>query len=189
MVRFYILQLLCVSSIMTQKLYWPDQTRHATFISLGKVPKNVFFLTFPNMDGWGGWFPNRPKPPNHPPKTPQLSRMSPFVFPNLTKNLWWVGGFHTLGKTFRKKSVLFWDLLLNILFSPSQERKGNLKWHALGKRSLFNTCWWSPTFATRLHIFIPSGHATVSLFTIFSQNERRQCPSQARLAANVFLKF
>ena len=187
MVRFYILQLLCVSSIMTQKLYWPDQTRHATFISLGKVPKNVFFLTFPNMDGWGGWFPNRPKTPKSPQKRLSWAECHLLCSQISQKTCGgWVGFTH-LGKLSEKKSVLFWDLLLNILFSPSQERKGNLKWHALGKRSLFNTCWWSPTFATRLHIFIPSGHATVSLFTIFSQNERRQC--KARLAANVFLKF
>ena len=58
------------------------------------------------MGGWGGSFPNRPKKNKSPRKSPFLTRISPFVFPNLTKTLGWVGGFKGLGKFFQKKAFL-----------------------------------------------------------------------------------
>ena len=45
--------------------------------------------SFPNVGGWGGWFPNKVRTPQNPPKSPRKSpfstQISPFVFPNLTK--------------------------------------------------------------------------------------------------------
>ena len=59
--------------------------------------KPVFFgRSLPNMGGWGGWLPNKVQTPQNPPKSPRKSpfstQISPFVFPNLTKTLGWVGG-------------------------------------------------------------------------------------------------
>ena len=58
--------------------------------------KTVFFgRSLPNMGGWGGWLPNKVQTPQNPPKSPRKSpfstRISPFVLPNLTKILGWVG--------------------------------------------------------------------------------------------------
>ena len=50
------------------------------------------------MGGWGVWLPNWPKNPQISPKNAFLTRISPFVFPNLTKTLGWVGVFKDLGK-------------------------------------------------------------------------------------------
>ena len=63
--------------------------------------KNFFWGRFlPNVGGWGDWFPNKVQTHK---KNP--TRISPFVFTNLTKTLGWV---HTFGKTFPKKWFLFW---------------------------------------------------------------------------------
>ena len=51
-----------------------------------------------------------PKKTKSPRKSPFLSRISPFVFPNLTKTLRLVSGFKGLGK-FSQKNVLFWKFL------------------------------------------------------------------------------
>ena len=53
--------------------------------------ENFFFGKFSQMWVDGGWFPNKVR------KSPFLNRISPFVFPNITKNLVWVGGFTHLG--------------------------------------------------------------------------------------------
>ena len=47
-----------------------------------------------------------PNPPKSPRKLPFFTRISPFVFPNLTKTLGWVGVFKDLGK-FSQKNVVF----------------------------------------------------------------------------------
>ena len=61
-----------------------------------KKKKFFFGKSFPNVGGWGGWFPNKVQTPQNPPKLPRkspfLTQISPFVFPNLTKTLVWVGG-------------------------------------------------------------------------------------------------
>ena len=44
--------------------------------------------------------------PKSPQKSSFLTRISPFVFPNLIKTLRWVGGFKDLGK-FSQNSVFF----------------------------------------------------------------------------------
>ena len=57
---------------------------------------NRFFgKVFPNVGGWGGWFPKKVQTPQNPPKlpikkSPFSTQISLFVFPNLTKP-WWVG--------------------------------------------------------------------------------------------------
>ena len=52
--------------------------------------KRFFWRSFPNVGGWGGWFPNKVQTPQNPPKGPQKSpfstQISPFDFPDLTKN-------------------------------------------------------------------------------------------------------
>ena len=55
------------------------------------------------MGGWGGWFPNRLNKVCH----PENRRISPFVFPNLTKALGWVGWFKGLGNFSQIKPFLF----------------------------------------------------------------------------------
>ena len=55
------------------------------------INRRSYDAGFTNMGGWGGWFPNRPKKNKSP-------RISPFVFPNFTKTLEWVGGFKDFGK-------------------------------------------------------------------------------------------
>ena len=50
------------------------------------------------MGGWGCWFPNKVQNSSKSPrKSPLFTRISPFVFPNLTKALGWVGCFKNLG--------------------------------------------------------------------------------------------
>ena len=53
--------------------------------------------------GWVGWLiPKQgPNPPKLPRKLPFSTKISPFVFPNLTKTLGWV---HRFGKTFIKNA-------------------------------------------------------------------------------------
>ena len=48
----------------------------------------------------------RSKPPQITPKIAFLTRITPLVFPNLTKTLGWVGGFTDLGRL-SNKTVLF----------------------------------------------------------------------------------
>ena len=73
-------------------------------LDLGKVSKKkrFFGISFPNVGGWGGWFPNKVQIPQKKTKSPRKSpfstRISPIVFPNLTKTLGWVGGKTDLGK-------------------------------------------------------------------------------------------
>ena len=64
------------------------------------------------MGWWDGWFPNRPK--SHP----------PFVFPNLTKTLRWVGGFTHLGKLLKKG--VFWRPSLSL----EKHSTEYMLWHA-----------------------------------------------------------
>ena len=56
--------------------------------------KRFFGTSFPNVGGWGGWFPNKVQTPQNPTKSPRKSPFStqilPFVFPNITKTLGWV---------------------------------------------------------------------------------------------------
>ena len=88
----------------------------------GSHPKKRFFgKSFPNMGGCGGWFPNKVQ-------TPFLTRISLFVFPNLTKTLGWLGGLNRFGKTFPKKAFIFCgspkalslqELFLNFIQSSS----------------------------------------------------------------------
>ena len=66
---------------------------------LGELPKKKPFFfgrSLPNMGGWGGWLPNKVQTLQNPPKLPRKSpfstQISPFVLPNLTKTLGWVGG-------------------------------------------------------------------------------------------------
>ena len=70
--------------------------------------KVKFGKVFPNVGGWGVWFPNKVQTPQNPPKSPRklpfLTQISPFVFPNLTKTLGWVNRF---GKGFPKKNGFF----------------------------------------------------------------------------------
>ena len=59
--------------------------------------KTVFFWEIFPKCGWVGWLipkqgPNPSKPPQLPRKSPFTTQISPFVFPNLTKTLGWVGG-------------------------------------------------------------------------------------------------
>ena len=88
----------------------------------GPKPKPFFWENFPKY-GWVGWL--IPKPAQNPqitPKTPQLSRMSPFVFPNLTKNLWWVS--HTWENFPKKKRfVLGPSFKYPVFTQPRKERK------------------------------------------------------------------
>ena len=77
------------------------------------VKKRFFGRFLPNVGGWGGWFPNKVQTPQNHPKSPQKSpfstRISPFVLPNLTKTLGWVGKqiwFGTLGDI--PKKSFFW---------------------------------------------------------------------------------
>ena len=70
--------------------------------------KRIFLGDLSQM--WVGWVADsqtRSKPLN-PPKSPRkfpfLTRISSFVFPNLTKTLGWV---HTFGKTFPIKTGIF----------------------------------------------------------------------------------
>ena len=64
----------------------------------GRSQKNTvwFGKSFPNMGGWGGWFPNKVQTSQNPPKSPRESpfstQVSPFAFPNLTKTLGWMVG-------------------------------------------------------------------------------------------------
>ena len=66
------------------------------------VKKNVFFGDLSQM--WAGGVADsqtRSKPlitPKSPRKWPFSTQISPFVFPNLTKTLGWVGGKTDLGK-------------------------------------------------------------------------------------------
>ena len=66
--------------------------------------KRLFFGKFlPNMGGWGHSFPNE----NH---NFWTNENSPFVLPNLTKTLGWVGGWvNTFGRDLPKKNVFFWQ--------------------------------------------------------------------------------
>ena len=58
------------------------------------------------MGGWGCRFPNKVQNSSKSPrKSPLLTRISPFVFPNLTKILGWVGS--KIWKSFSKKMVSF----------------------------------------------------------------------------------
>ena len=63
--------------------------------SFRKGVQNYFFFerSLPNVGGWGGWFPNKVQTPKSPRKSPFLTQISPFLFPNLTKTLGWVHGF------------------------------------------------------------------------------------------------
>ena len=54
-----------------------------------------------------------------PQKSPFLTRISPFVFPNLTKTLRCVGGFKDLGKFFQIKPFFFGTF-------PKKPRRGNV---------------------------------------------------------------
>ena len=47
------------------------------FLDKGRYKKKTFFfwLSFPNVGGWGGWFPSKVQTPQNPPKSP---RKSPF---------------------------------------------------------------------------------------------------------------
>ena len=61
----------------------------------GITKKRLFWEIFPKC-GWMGWLipkqgPIPSKPPQITPKSPFLTQISPFVFPNLTKTLGWVG--------------------------------------------------------------------------------------------------
>ena len=85
----------------------------ATFIVLcalkflGSSPK--IKRLFPKY-GWVGRLIPKPgpNPPNHPKKFLFFfTRISPFVFPNLTKTMWWVSGFHRFGKTFPKQKRFY----------------------------------------------------------------------------------
>ena len=74
----------------------------------GVQKKRFFGRSFPNVGGWGGWFPNKVQTPQTPPQIPRKSpfstQISPFVFPNLTKTLGWV---NTFGKYLPKNVFLF----------------------------------------------------------------------------------
>ena len=80
---------------------------------MGSRQKKRFFLNvFPNVGGWGSWFPNKVQTPQtHPPKSPRkspfLTQISPFVFPNLEKKTWgeWVG--KQIWERYPKKNVFF----------------------------------------------------------------------------------
>ena len=80
-----------------EKNQWLEEhTIHA--FHLGKLPKKTRFFwdIFPKC-GWVGWLitkqgPNPSKPPKSPRTSPFSTQISPFVFPNLTQTLGWVGG-------------------------------------------------------------------------------------------------
>ena len=65
------------------------------FFREGEKNNRFFGRSLPNMGGWGGWLPNKVQTLQNPPKLPRKSpfstQISPFVFPNLTKTLGWVG--------------------------------------------------------------------------------------------------
>ena len=66
--------------------------------SLGGLPKKTFFfgISFPNVGGWGCWFPNKVQTPQNPPKFPRKSpfstQISPFVS-QISQKPWggWLG--------------------------------------------------------------------------------------------------
>ena len=86
-------------------LYWTLSSGHAqpSFLSSTSIrkglQKNAFFG----------------KTSNHPRKLPFLTRISPFMFPNLTKTLGWLGGFKILGKFSPKKNFFGDHPLLEIM--------------------------------------------------------------------------
>ena len=78
----------------------------------GSCQKKTFFfgISFPNVGGWGGWFPNKVQTPQNLPKSPWKSPfstwISPFVLPNFTKTLGWVNTFWR-----DLKQLFFWPSL------------------------------------------------------------------------------
>ena len=76
--------------------------------SKGRSQKNGFICeNFPKY-GWVGWL--IPKPAQNTPNYPEIfffTRISPFVFPNLTKTLGWVCVFTDLEKLSKTKTFFF----------------------------------------------------------------------------------
>ena len=108
-----------------------------------EAAKKTFFfgISFPNVGGWGGWFPNKVQTPQNPPKLPQKSpfstQISPFVFPNLTKTLGWVSGKTDLGKISQKNFFLAASLIVPMSLFPSHAQKWgeeSRKWKASPNR-------------------------------------------------------
>ena len=75
------------------------------------------------MGGWGGWFPNKVRTPQNPPKSPWkiLTQISPFLITNLTKTMGCVGGFTHLGKLSQKNVFLRLPLLHVWAFPTTHE--------------------------------------------------------------------
>ena len=75
-----------------------QESWQCAIFALGGLPKKTFFfgISFPNVGGWGGWFPNKVQTPQKKNKStrksPFSTRITPFVFPNLIKTLGWVDG-------------------------------------------------------------------------------------------------
>ena len=55
--------------------------------------------------------------------SPLLTQISPFVLPNLTKTLGWVGGFTQLGKVSKKKRFFLHLPLIDVKANVSKEPK------------------------------------------------------------------
>ena len=72
---------LCVTR-WTLRILAPVAER-SHIVHLGKLPKKKRFFgkSFPNVGGWGGWFPNKVQTPQSPQITPKIA----FFDPNFTK--------------------------------------------------------------------------------------------------------
>ena len=76
---------------------WMLDSSVTLFPAKGGCQKKKFFWDIFPKCGWVGWLipkqcSNPSKPPKSPRKSPFSTQISPFVFPNLTKTLGWVGG-------------------------------------------------------------------------------------------------
>ena len=73
----------------------------------GIQKREVFFgISFPNVGGWGGWFPNKVQTPQNPPNHPAFfDPHFTFRFPKSHRNPG-VGGLHIFGKTLSFKPSL-----------------------------------------------------------------------------------